>query len=416
VPLMLCASLTCQAGNYFFEPVFSANESYNSNINMLTDPPQDNWISTLSPGINFGLRHENGELNSNFTWNQLFYTNQSELNIDEQLFSVDYQHKNERLQWGTRGSYNNQSSLNTEGTVLGGVNFNQVMAKQLSLAPSVSYSLNELSSLSFDYSYYKTTYEKNQNNFFLSDYDYHQVSGTFNYLYTERDKLNVTLSGSRYKTVLQDYPTYNEVAQLGWQHSFSQQLIAYVSAGVNYSQNKFKDPLLIPGDFFGFPELFFDPDTFLPFDPDTGDLLLEQRYKNIENNDFGQVYQASIQKSFERGAVSLIGSRSQTPTSQGLQTQTELAINNAYTINERWTSGLTASYSINEITAISDSPFDRTYYSISPNINWKWTPEINLGLSYSFRQQEYKNSTGPSQGNSVQLQFSYQPQTNYQVK
>ena len=114
------------------------------------------------------------------------------------------------------------------------------MAKQLSLAPTVSYSLDELSSLSFDYSYNKTTYEKNNNPFSFSNYDYHQVSGTFNHLYTERDKLNVTLSGSRYKTAFRDFPTYNEVAQLGWQHSFSEQLVTYISAGINYSQTKYK--------------------------------------------------------------------------------------------------------------------------------------------------------------------------------
>ncbi|MDD2802101.1 MAG: hypothetical protein PHE96_11665, partial [Methylococcales bacterium] len=134
------------------------------------------------------------------------------------------------------------------------------------------------------------------------------------------------------------------------------------------------------------------------------------------SDNFGQVYRASIQKSFEKGSVSLIGSQNQTPTSQGLQTRTEVSLNNAYTINERWTSGLTSSYSTSEITGQQNSRYNRTYYSISPNINWKWTPEINLGLSYTYRQQEFQGSTQPSQGNIVQLQFNYQPQINRQVK
>ena len=141
----------------------------------------------------------------------------------------------------------------------------------------------------------------------------------------------------------------------------------------------------------------------------------------MESNNFGQVYQASIQKSFEKGSVSLVGSRNQTPTSQGLQTQTQLTINNAYTINERWTSGLSASYSRYEVTAAQQNSqlnfLSRDYFTVSPNINWKWTPEINLALSYTFRHQEFQNSTqSNAQGNSVQLQFSYQPQINHQVK
>ncbi|MDP3904737.1 MAG: hypothetical protein Q8Q40_12275 [Methylococcaceae bacterium] len=362
----------------------------------------------MSPAANFGLRYENGELNSNFTWNQLFYNNQSELNIDEQLFGLDFKHKTEHFDWAFKNSYNNRSSLNTEDTG-SGILFSQVMRKQLTLAPSVSYALDELNSLAFDYSYENTKYEKNQNALFLSDYDYHQLSGTFNHMYSERDKLNATLSTSRYKTPVQDQTTYNTVAQLGWQHSFSEQLVTYISAGLNYSQSESSTPLL---GFIGFNRqgipFYFDPNTGLP--------TSQQRFGVLENNAWGQVYRASIQKSFERSSVSLIGSQNQTPTSQGLQTRTEISLNNAYTINERWTSGLTSSYSTNEITGQQNSRFNRTYYTISPNINWKWTPEINLGLSYTYRQQEFQGSTQPSQGNIVQLQFNYQPQINRQVK
>lgn len=408
VPLTLCASITCQAGEYFFEPVFSTNERYDSNIFMRQTPLQDNWISTLSPGVNLGMRHENGKLKSNFTWNQLFYTNQSELNIDEQLFNLDYQHKHERLEWSLSGSYNNQSSINTESTT-SGLLFTQLMRKQLSLTPSATYSLTALSSLSFDYSYNNTKYEKNSNNVFFSDYDYHQASGTFNHLYTERDKLNATLSSSLYKTKTQT--TYNNVAQLGWQHSFSEQLITYVSAGMNYSQVDSQSTIPLPPRFFlGNTPVFFDAAT--------NSLTLQQQFEtvNTKKTAFGQVYRASIQKSFERGSVSLVGSQNQTPTSLGLQTQMQLTTNTAYAINERWNSGLSAGYTKSDITGQTNSPYNSTYYSLSPNINWKWTPEINLGLSYTYQQQEFQSTNQLSQGNTVQLQFSYQPQINHQVK
>jgi len=423
----LCALImaTCDstATEYYLEPRFSSNQRYDTNINMRQTPLQANWITTVSPAANFGLRYENGELNSNFTWNQLFYTNQSELNIDEQLFGLDFKHKTERFDWAFKNSYNNRSSLNTEDTG-SGILFSQVMRKQLTLAPSVSYALDELNSLVFDYSYENTKYEKNQNALFLSDYDYHQLSGTFNHMYSERDKLNATLSTSRYKTPVQDQTTYNTVAQLGWQHSFSEQLVTYISAGLNYSQAESAVPSFYLDN--NGQINFLDPTTgaLTPQPvgppvysiPNTGRLTLTPQYKTLESNNFGQVYRASIQKSFEKGSVSLIGSQNQTPTSQGLQTRTEISLNNAYTINERWTSGLTSSYSTNEITGQQNSRYNRTYYSISPNINWKWTPEINLGLSYTYRQQEFQGSTQPSQGNIVQLQFNYQPQINRQVK
>jgi len=59
---------------------------------------------------------------------------------------------------------------------------------------------------------------------------------------------------------------------------------------------------------------------------------------------------------------------------------------------------------------------DRDYSSISPNINWRWTPEVNVGLTYSYREQVYKSNTYSAQDNSLSLQLNYQPQINNQVK
>ena len=410
-PVMLCASFTCQANDYFFKPVISSSERYTSNL-LLRPTSTGNWISKLSPGLNVGLRTENIDLKSNFTWNQLFYTNNSSLDISEQLFNIDYQHRRGRLQWGLDGSFNHQSSLNSLNTVQG-FTFTQVMVKQLNIAPTVSYALNELSSVSLNYSYTNATYEKSQN-IFLSNYDYQQLSSTFTHLYTEHDKLNATVSGSRYKIPTRGMTTFNEVGQLGWQHSFNEQLVTYVSAGINYSQSELQSQVgqLEPFDFNGFI-MYRDPNP-------PHQLYSNQRYETVNKNTngFGGVFQASVQKTFEKGSIALVASQNQTPTSQGLQTQTQLTITPTYTISERWSSGMSANYSMYKMPTAQNgfNNLDRTYASVSPNISWKWTPEVNVGVSYTYREQEYKNSNQLRQDNGVQLQFTYQPQTNNQVK
>jgi hypothetical protein len=255
------------------------------------------------------------------------------------------------------------------------------MAKQLNVAPSVSYQLSELNSVSLNYSYANTAYEKNSNSY-LTDYDYQQLSSTFNHLYTEKDKLNLTVSGSIYKNSTRGLNTNNNQAQVGWQHSFPKQWTAYVSAGANYS-------------------------------------ISDQKYSSsytTTKTGIGQIYQASIQKSFEQGNVSLVGSQNQTPTTQGLQTQTQISLTPSYTINERWTSNLSTSYSIYEQTSTQSSALNRNFYAVSPNVNWRWTPEVNIGLSYNYRQQVYKNTSQSAQDNTVQFQITYQPQLNNQVK
>jgi hypothetical protein len=388
VPVILCASFSSQANDYFWDPVFSSKERYNSNLLLLPNPQQGNWISTLSPGLNVGIRRENDQLKSNFTWNQLFYTNQSALNISEQLFNADYQHNSGRLKWGLSGNYNHQSSLNNTNTVQG-LSLTQVMVKQIAVAPTVSYSLTEFSSLDFNYSYNNSTYDKTINSGSPSNYDYQQGSSTFNHLYTEHDKLNVSISGSRYKNSTAGLTTFNNIAQSGWQHSFNDKLMTYISAGMNYSQS------------------------------DSTSTVTQLIPTNTSTTGFGGVFQASITKTFDRGSATLGGSQNQTPTSQGLQTQSQLTVNTAYNINERWSSALSANYSRYKmpVQANNSSSNDRTYASVSPTIKWQWIPEVNVELSYTYRQQEYKtNNAQLSQDNSVQLQFNYHPKTNNQVK
>jgi hypothetical protein len=418
--LTLGTPLTCHAVDYFVDPVFKASQQYATNLFMRTTPLQDNWVSILSPGLNFGLRHETGALNSNFTWNHRFYNNESKLDVDEQQFGLDYQHSHDRLSWKFNGSYNNQASVNTvnDGTVLGvpgALNQTQVMSKRIGLSPSVTYALDERSALSFNYSYNKVSFDKNKNSF-LSNYDYHQVSGTYDYLYTERDKLNATLSSSRYSSALQNQLTWNHVAQLGWQHNFNEHLVASVSGGLNYSQVESTVQHCALN-----PNLASCP----PF---------PQAEVTNKKNGIGQIFSASIQKTFERGRISLSVSQNQTPTTLGLLTQSQFSISNDFSINEQWTTGLSANYSTfestvqssnqstnnqstnNQSTSNQSNRSNRTNYSISPHINWKLSNEINFDLSYNYREQKFKDTNQSSVGNTVQLQFSYQPEVNRQVK
>jgi hypothetical protein len=378
-------------------------------------PKQANWISTVSPGVNVGLRHENGELRSNFTWNELIYENQSELNVAEQLFSLNYQHKYQRLNWNFAGSYNNQSSINTKAST-NDLIYTPVMSKRLSLAPTLTYTLSELNSVALNYSYSDATYGQDFNNISLSNYTSQQASTSFNHMYSERDTFSTTLSGTLYETQpksasIPRQTTHNYVGQLGWQHKFSEQLSASISGGMNYSQSESQAQVgqLRPINFRG-TVIYVDPLTNIPYH--------QQRYSTVstQKNSLGKVFSVSIQKSFERGSISLSGSQSQSPTAFGLQTQQVLSINTAYTINDRWNSGFSASYTKSDSAGQANTTLNRTGYNLGPNISYKFTPEIDLSLSYSYQQLKYQSNIPASQGNMVQLNFSYQPQINHQVK
>jgi opacity protein-like surface antigen len=296
----------------------------------------------------------------------------------------------------------------------------------------MTYSLSELNSVSLNYSYSDATYGQDQNNIYLSDYTSQQTSTSFTHVYSERDTFTTSILGTLYETkpksaLIPQQTTHNYVGQLGWQHKFSEQLSASVSGGMNYSQSESqyqaqtRDAQLHFSGLYnqGHP-VYVDPTIINANNPNG--YTLQQRYalvshtKTSTKTGFGQVFNASIQKSFERGSISLSASQNQSPTAIGLQTQQMLSVNSAYTINERWNSGFSASYTKSDSTVQANNSSTRTGYSLGPNVSYKVTPEIDLSLSYSYQQLKYQSSTQSSLGNIVQLQFSYQPQTNHQVK
>jgi len=169
------------------------------------------------------------------------------------------------------------------------------MAKQINIAPNLTYALSEISSISLNYSYAQATYDKTTNSY-LSNYNYQQVSGTYNYLYTEKDKLNLTLSGSQYdkpmnannNNTVSNYSlaTNNNQAQIGWQHSFPEHWVSYLAVGMNYSQSDLTQ--VIP------PHLTFKPSALDPkYFPFT---LTPEKEVSKSTTGTGQIYQASIQK------------------------------------------------------------------------------------------------------------------------
>lgn len=423
------AAWDCLAIEYYIDPRFSATQKYDSNIRLENKPKQDNWISTFSPGVDFGFRHENNELKTNFTWNQLIYDNQSELDIDEQLLSTDYVYRGERFQWNLVGAYNNQSSLNTEYLSTGQLAV-QLKRQELTIAPSVSYALSEKTNLTSNYSYTDLSYQKKSTTVNLYDYKYQQGSVGFNHSYSEHDKFSFTFSSSLYElpgstaTLARSsfsQTSLTETAQIGWQHSFSEQLSTNLSFGIRYSQTESatagylpfylrnsSGQLIVAG--------YYDVNGRLHRNP----VLITS---DSSNNNIGQVFSASVQKIYERSVLSLGVSQQLSPSAQGNQEQTQFYLNSNYAISERWSTGINGTYEMRSFPLQSQnsksiSNGDRTYYSITPNIKWKWTPEVSVQMSYTYRQQSYDNSSTVSsgEGNIAQLQLNYQPQINRQVK
>jgi hypothetical protein len=433
LPAMVLFSSHCQALDWLFQPYFNANERYADNVTMQQANSVNlisSMITTLSPGVMLGYQAENNDLKTRFTWNELIYHNAPDLNFAEKLLDVNHQYQGERFKTSLLASYHEQSSINTQlvDPTLDITGQTLVPRFTRSIAPSITFFLTEKNSLQFDYSYQDVTFDKpaGLRSLQYSDYTSQQFSATLTHAYSERLSFNLVGAYSLFDSST-SFPSENSFQvfgipvnqsvntsydqksntffyQGGLQYAFDELTQLSLSAGMRNTDNKTK---------FG-QTVTYDPEIpFLGIINSTGE-------NNLSSKASGHVFSASLNRMGEWGNVSLNAGQQLNPSSSGSQQQTTTVSAQAnYNITERWTTGLNANYRLSEYTSVFNAVNtvnNSTYTTISPNIRWRWTPEINFQLSYTYAQRDYTSREQTATGNNVQLQFSYQPQINRQVK
>ena len=438
LPAIALFSTHCQALDWLFQPYFNANERYTDNVSMQQANSVNKIstaITTLSPGILLGYQTENNDLKTRFTWNELLYHNAPDLNFAEKLLDVTHRYQGERFKTNLQAGYREQSSINTQ-LVDPELNISgQTLVPRFtrSIAPSITFFLTERNSLQFDYSYQNVSFDKPAalQSLQYSDYTSQQFSSTLTHAYSERLSFNLVGAyslfdsstsfpsnssflifnpNSGFQTVNRLIETnYDQKSntffyQAGLQYAFDELTQLSLSAGMRNTDNKTRYGQIVS----------YDPE--IP--------LLNIKNSNGENNfsskASGHVFSASLNRNGEWGSASLNAGQQLNPSSSGSQQQsTTVSAQANYNITERWTTGLNANYRLSEFTSVFNAVNTRnnsSYMTISPNIRWRWTPEINLQLSYTYVHRDYTSRNLTATGNNVQLQFSYQPQINRQVK
>lgn len=417
LPVLIVFNHNCQAFDWLFEPDFGAKERYTDNLRMQINPSRDNFITTLSPGVLLGYRAENHGLDATFKWNELIYHGESDLNFSEKIANVSENYRGERFKAGVSARYAEQSTINTQLDIDGNGNLQiQIPKTTRSVSPNFTYNLTETDALQLSYNYTDVGFTKqpglNTSRSF-SNYSNQQYTSTLTHSFSERFSLNLSGSYSLFSSSSENPPglflntfpvtsgfsqkatTFNY--QAGFQYAYDERTRLSLSAGIRDTTT--------------------DIDSFQTINfPGFASTTVSSRSTKTSGN----VFSANLDHKFDWGSLNLNAGRQLTPASTGGQRNTtNFSANLRYNLTERWTTGVTATYLLSESATTNTSSTvsnNRTYITLSPNIRWKWTPEIDLELSYSYRQQQFESLNQTAVGNNLQLQFSYQPQINRQVK
>ncbi|QWF70157.1 hypothetical protein KEF85_12490 [Methylomonas paludis] len=418
ITTLLSLTSTSHAFDWFVDPHFTVTERYTDNLRLLVKPTRDNLITTLTPSMHFGYLADNNELKGSFLWNQYLYHGESTLDFSEKIVNLNHAFTADRWRTNVTGRYAIESTITTQTDVnSGGFVVAQLPRTTENIAPDITYQLTEKNSLQFGASYLDVSFDKHPNLAF-TNYTNSQLFSTLNHTYTEQLSFNLTGSYSLYDTGTNGGVTflYNNNPLLPYQE--------------NYKQNSATTTIQVGSQYLFDEQTTFsataglrDTNSHTAYQCSGGFLVpgcpsVSTQYSSTTN---GKIFSAALKRSFERGNINLSANQQLNPASTGSQQQsTVLNASGNYEISDRWSMGISGMYQIVDVITPSRSPalfnFNRHLTTISPNVQWKWTHEVSLLLSYTYTDQYFPSSNVSAKSDSIQLQFNYQPLINRQVK
>lgn len=428
--IMLWFTDSCYAIDWIKEWNLTTTQRYTDNLRMQLQPARSNLITTLSPSAVLGYLNDDNELRVKLNWNQLLYDDETALNFSEKIATLTDTYRNDRWTAYLTARYGYESSLTSQLGVNGSGNLtSQVPRLSETITPDIIYKLSEKNSVEFTGTYSNVTFISHPGTGFY-DYTNWTINSIFTHQYSETLSFNVNAGYSLYNagntvnignfltTGLPTDYSYHQNSktlsyQLGLKYSFDEKTTFTGSGGLRNSNTTSNIDTNVPGVNCVLLLIQYGPNTACP-----------NSSQVVNSSTNGKIYSANLKRDFEKGMVNFSFNQQLNPASTGSQQQTtQISATMNYNISERWNTGLNYTYLISDYVAgyySSNTAYtnlnNRTVNSITPNIKWRWTPDMSFELTYTYTDQIYTLENLNAVGNNMQLQFVYQPQTNRQVK
>jgi len=372
IPLTLLGALTMtssQAAEWSLSGSVNPSLEYDDNIFMRDKNKLGDYHASMSPTLKVAHALENFESSLSTGYVSDRYETSSQLDTDNPFLRYEADYKTERSTWGLGLSYVESSSRSEAEEDSGDFETNSTSTTE-SITPSYSFQLSERDVLLINASYSTKEYSTTD----FSDSRRRSLSTNWQHQFTERFNGGVSLSVSNNKSIgllsTTDDDTYN--VSLTTKYDISEIWGINGSVGVRQLNSE-------QSDLFGFTE-----DT-----SDTGSSL-----------DMSVTYKGEVD------SASLNLSRSISPSSTGGVTeQDKISLNWSRELSETLTARVSTSFQ--KTTSAIDSNDVRENINFSPSVNWKFSPDASLSLSYRFRQQKEELDDSDASSHAVMLTLNY---------
>jgi len=359
-----------QAAEWSLSGTVDPSLEYDDNVFMRDTDKLGDYHATMRPTLKIMHKLENTETSLSTGYVLDRYDALSELDTDNPFVSINTQYNTQRSQWGLDVSYAESTSRDDAADDTGDFETNSISTTE-SISPSFSYQLTERDTLLVNASYstqeYSTADFSNSRN--------RQLSTSWQHQFTERFNGGVSLSFGNNKsnslTSFTDDDTYN--ISLTTDYDLSEVWGINGSVGVRQLDSERTDG-------FGVTE---------------------------KNKSSGSSLDLTISYVKNQDTVDVSLSRSVSPSSSGeVNEQDKISANWSRNLTENLSAGINASFQTTRSADGADND-ERENVSVSPSLNWTFSPDASLALSYKYRQQKESDAGTNASSNAIMLTLNY---------
>lgn len=379
------------ASEWVANPSIRLGLESNDNITLATERAKtvSGTGATLTTNLDLGARQESWDMWGGLRLTSRRYADRDDLDTDNRTANLRYQLWTERNIWALKGSYTDESILNS--TTIDPDVGNQTTRITTNINPAWSRSLSETTQLRVDYQYFDAQY-KNDLSRSLLDYRQQALNLTISDQLTKRTGVYAILGHSNFEVTSPESQietsytstSRTNTAQFGISHDFTETLKGSLSGG---------------------PRKTISEARICNF------FCLARVTESDTNH--GSVFKGSLESRSELTRTTIGLSRSIDPSGSGGEVQTSnlsLTIDRQIT-PERLSVRFVADGYKFEALGTTSSSIDRNYYRLEPGLRWRWTPEIALDASYRYAQQRYldANVTEVATANAIFVTLTVMP-------
>lgn len=383
-----------QAAEWAAEPSVTVREEYNDNYRLTTIDPDKVWQTTLDPRLALYRRSEVWDFMTSGRVRASHFAGEDGLDTVDTFLNAGVSRRFERGSIDLTAEQINDTTLQDEILDIDtGITVEQVDRSQRTFSVSGQHMLTETVWIEGSVGQTNVRYDDGDR-FGLLDYDYTTPSVQLVYQWTPKTQIFGTLSHSKvsYDNASALESKTNSL-QIGASHDFTETWTLSGSVGSRRTSTSQTVPTAVERPGF---------EIFYPF-------IYDIVYVPRDSESTGLVFDATLNREFETGAISLTATRSVMPSATGTDTEsTRLGLTGTRRLSAKLSTALAVTYFQSSTVGGVTTRADNDRYRIAPSLGWRLSEELmlNAGYAYTAVEREVSNSD-KADSNSLFISLGY---------